>query len=360
MPRNGSGVYGLPVTTNPVISNSPITTTWGNGTLTDIANALTTSVSSDGQTTMTGSLNLGGQRIINVAIPTIVSDGARADGQGATGTWPISVTGNAATATTAVTATTATNAITANSALTAAALSATLVPSSGGTGLTSPGTTGNVLTSTGSAWSSAPIPTQPFGLGGIKVFTSNGTFTIPANKSVVKVSIAGAGGGGGGAAVSAVGNGFNGGGGGAGMTIIFYLSNLTGGNTISVTAGAGGTGGTNGSFIPVPTSGGAGGNSSISSGTQTIATVTAGGGGGGAMAGSTQSGAGGSAGSIVTAPTSDYITATGSLGFGGTNFVSVGGMSFFSNRNGGDGGLMSASSGSLAPSGQPGLIVFEW
>lgn len=38
--------------------------------------------------------------------------------------------------------------------------SGTLPAGSGGTGLTSPGTSGNVLTSTGSAWvSSAPAPT---------------------------------------------------------------------------------------------------------------------------------------------------------------------------------------------------------
>ena len=63
----------------------------------------------------------------------------------------LSIGGNAATATSATSATSAT---------TAAGLSATLVVGSGGTGITSAGTNGNVLTSNGSAWvSSAPAST---------------------------------------------------------------------------------------------------------------------------------------------------------------------------------------------------------
>jgi hypothetical protein len=49
MPRNGSSVYSLPAG-NPVIPGTIIATTWANTTLTDIATALTNSLSTDGST----------------------------------------------------------------------------------------------------------------------------------------------------------------------------------------------------------------------------------------------------------------------------------------------------------------------
>ncbi len=49
MPRNGSSVYSLPAG-NPVIAGTVIATTWANTTLTDIATALTNSLSTDGST----------------------------------------------------------------------------------------------------------------------------------------------------------------------------------------------------------------------------------------------------------------------------------------------------------------------
>lgn len=66
MSRNGSGTYSLPAG-NPVVTGTTITTTWANNTLTDIANALTGSVASDGQTTMSSNLNMGNNRIISLA-----------------------------------------------------------------------------------------------------------------------------------------------------------------------------------------------------------------------------------------------------------------------------------------------------
>ena len=66
MSRNGSGTYTL-VSGNPVVTGTTITTTWANNTLTDIANALTGSVASDGQTTMSSNLNMGNNRIISLA-----------------------------------------------------------------------------------------------------------------------------------------------------------------------------------------------------------------------------------------------------------------------------------------------------
>ena len=75
MSRNGSGTYSLPAG-NPVVSGTTITTTWANNTLTDIANTLTASVASDGQTPMTGSLNMGSNKIISVTDPTNAQDAA--------------------------------------------------------------------------------------------------------------------------------------------------------------------------------------------------------------------------------------------------------------------------------------------
>jgi len=65
MSRNGSGIYVLP-SGNPVITGGVVSSTWANNTLTDIASALTGSISSDGQTTPTGALTMGGFNHINV------------------------------------------------------------------------------------------------------------------------------------------------------------------------------------------------------------------------------------------------------------------------------------------------------
>ena len=73
MSRNGSGTYNLPVG-NPVISGTTISSAWANSTLNDIATALTGSVAADGQTAMTGVLNMGTNRITGVADATLVSD----------------------------------------------------------------------------------------------------------------------------------------------------------------------------------------------------------------------------------------------------------------------------------------------
>lgn len=135
-----------------------------------------------------------------------------------------------------------------------------------------PSTTGNVLTSNGSTWTSAAAPGG--GLGGTTVFTANGTFTIPTGKTVVKVTVVGGGNSG------PAGNSCSfhaGSGGGAGGAAIKYLTGLTPGNTLTVTRGA------------------AGGTSSVASGTQTITTISATGGSAGVLGGAShQGGAGGS------------------------------------------------------------------
>jgi hypothetical protein len=73
MSRNGSGTYSLPAG-NPVVTGTTITSTWANTTLADISNALTGSLASDGQTTASGNLNMGTNRIINTADPVNAQD----------------------------------------------------------------------------------------------------------------------------------------------------------------------------------------------------------------------------------------------------------------------------------------------
>ena len=73
MSRNGSGTYTLPAG-NPVITGTTISSTWANNTLTDIATALTGSLAADGQTTATGPLNMGTQKITNAGTGTAPTD----------------------------------------------------------------------------------------------------------------------------------------------------------------------------------------------------------------------------------------------------------------------------------------------
>jgi len=100
-----------------------------------------------------------------------------------------------------------------------------------------PGTSGNVLTSNGTTWTSAAAAS---GFSNLQVFTSSGTFTVPTGITKVKVTVVGGGGGGGGWAGSYAQNGIGGSGGG---TAIKIISGLTPGGTVSVTVGTGGAAG---------------------------------------------------------------------------------------------------------------------
>lgn len=72
MPRNGSGTYSLPVA--PFVTGAVISSADMNSDLSDIASALTQSVSRDGQTAMTGALNMGGNALSGVS--TLTTTGA--------------------------------------------------------------------------------------------------------------------------------------------------------------------------------------------------------------------------------------------------------------------------------------------
>jgi len=73
MSRNGSGTYSLP-TGNPVVTNTTISSTWANTTLSDIANALSGSIAADGKTTATGNLQMGNNKITGLANGTASTD----------------------------------------------------------------------------------------------------------------------------------------------------------------------------------------------------------------------------------------------------------------------------------------------
>ena len=134
----------------------------------------------------------------------------------------------------------------------------------GGTGLTAPGTSGNVLTSNGTAWTSAAAPASYAGLSTV-IFTSSGTWTVPAGITQARVTVIGGGGGGGAYSGAAGGVGGNGG------LAIALVTGLSG--TITITVGAGGAGN-------YTTTGSAGSTSSFGS------AVSATGGAGGAAGGS--------------------------------------------------------------------------
>jgi hypothetical protein len=73
MSRNGSGVYTLPAG-NPVVSQTVISSSWANNTMNDLAAAMTDSVAADGQTPMTGPLNVNSNKVVNLANATVATD----------------------------------------------------------------------------------------------------------------------------------------------------------------------------------------------------------------------------------------------------------------------------------------------
>ena len=77
MSRNGSGTYNLPATSwFPGVNGVTATTVDWNTTATDMQSAITQSVSSDGQTPMTGNLPLGNNKITGLANGVAITDAA--------------------------------------------------------------------------------------------------------------------------------------------------------------------------------------------------------------------------------------------------------------------------------------------
>lgn len=76
MARNGSGTYSLPAG-NPVVTGTAISSTVQNNTMSDIATALTQSLSQDGQTPVTANLPMGGFKLTGLAAGTTAGDSVR-------------------------------------------------------------------------------------------------------------------------------------------------------------------------------------------------------------------------------------------------------------------------------------------
>lgn len=83
MPRNGNGVYVLPANSwNPAVTGTTIESSANNATMNDLASAMTQSVSKDGQTSMTGNLPMGNNKLTGLADGSAATD-SMSYGQGA-------------------------------------------------------------------------------------------------------------------------------------------------------------------------------------------------------------------------------------------------------------------------------------
>lgn len=178
MSRNGSGTYTLPAG-NPVVTGTTISSTWANTTLTNIASALTDSLAADGQTTATGNLKMGNNRITGLADGIAATDAATVSQLPSAALFLLKASNlsDVANATTARGNLTAAKSG-ANSDITSlTGLTTPLTVAQGGTGaatltannvllgngtsapqFVAPSTNGNVLTSNGTTWTSAALP----------------------------------------------------------------------------------------------------------------------------------------------------------------------------------------------------------
>lgn len=74
MPRASNGVYTLPNTVNPVVTNTTITSNWANTTLADIESVLTSCLDRAGRGAMQANLQMGGFKVTGAAEGTAGTD----------------------------------------------------------------------------------------------------------------------------------------------------------------------------------------------------------------------------------------------------------------------------------------------
>lgn len=232
----------------------------------------------------------------------------------------------------------------------------TLISTTGGV---TPGTAGNLLVSSGSAWTSVAAPAAASAISTIdvKLTGTAATFTIPAGVTKMKVTVVG--GGGSGATGNAGGSQEGAGGGAAGYALV-YLTGLTPGNTLTYTVGAGGAAG--GTTAPLPS----GGTSSLSSGTQTITTVTCTG-GATSVVGVADNALGGTGGTATNGTLNINGARGNPNGYGGsggaTPFGGAGGGATYGGEGDNATGYGSGGGGgqrTTGGAGKAGIIIFEY
>jgi len=234
--------------------------------------------------------------------------------------------------------------------------------------MVAPSTTGNLLTSNGTTWTSA---TPAYVGARASTFTSTGTFTVPAGITAVKATVVGAGGAGGQVSTG----GYGAGGGGGGGVAIRWITGLTSGATVAVTVGtapggtssfgsyASATGGSSGGSAN-DGAGGAGG-----SGTNGDINLTGGQGGagyGGGGGGGASGGGGGAHSNSLATGSGVYCSPGAASLIGGAGGVgaektvnNAGNATGYGNGGGGNSGNGSGSPWA-AGTGSAGIVLIEW
>ncbi len=193
------------------------------------------------------------------------------------------------------------------------------------------------------------------GFSNIAVFTSSGSWTVPAGITACKVTVIGGGGGGG---VSWEPSAAGGGGGAGGGTAIKFVSGLTPGGVVGVTVGAGGAGGV--AISGVYGTGGTGGTSSFGG------YCSATGGAGSTSSSTAVLGGFGSGGDLNFAGgpgqiTTSYTGAAGGNSFMGAGAPSISGGSPSAGRAyGGGGSGWNSTIGVPGGAGAAGVVVVEY
>ena len=209
-----------------------------------------------------------------------------------------------------------------------------------------PSTSGNVLTSNGTTWTSASSYAGP----NSQLFTANGTFTVPANITRVRITVVAGGGGGGGCAGSACGQ-TEGGMGGFGGSSIAYVTGLTPGGTISITVGAAGSAGSSASGA-----GGTGGTSSAASN----ASATGGGGGNYNQTGGAATPGTGSLGRFNARWPTEGGNGSTLYGYNIRRTTAGAGTAGVGYGAGGAGGWSNNNGNQAGGAGAPGMVMVEW
>lgn len=183
-----------------------------------------------------------------------------------------------------------------------------------------------------------------------QLFTSSGTFTVPAGVTSVIITVVGGGGGGGGCVGTPCGE-TSGGVGAFGGSSIAYATGLTPGGTIAITVGAAGSAGGSGGGT-----GGTGGTSSAGS----YASATGGTGGRYNQTGGQATPGVGSLGRFNSrwpCQSADFSTDYGYLARTVTNTTAAAGVGYGA---GGSGGWSNNNGNKTGGAGAPGMVMVEW